>query len=51
MKRDKFKFLKLLNEYRSLNYELKYVKEVLGRRSYWSLRFIIELGVLRTILI
>ena len=30
MKRDKFKFLKLLSEYRSLKYELKYVKEVLG---------------------
>ena len=29
MKRDKFKFLKLLSEYRSLSYELKYVKEVL----------------------
>jgi len=29
MKRDKFKFLKLLSEYRSLDYELKYVKEVL----------------------
>ncbi len=30
MKKDKFKFLKLLSEYRSLNYELKYVKEVLS---------------------
>ena len=29
MKRDKFKFLKLLSEYRSLDYELKYVREVL----------------------
>ncbi len=29
MKRGKFKFLKLLNEYRSLNYELKYVRDVL----------------------
>tara|TARA_R100001443_G_scaffold107916_1_gene118009 strand:- start:58 stop:678 length:621 start_codon:yes stop_codon:yes gene_type:complete len=29
MKRGKYKFLKLLNQYRSLNYELKYVKEVL----------------------
>ena len=29
MKRDKFKFLKLLSEYRSLDYELKYIKEVL----------------------
>ena len=29
MKRDKFKFLKLLSEYRSLSYELKYVKEIL----------------------
>ena len=26
MKKDKFKFLKLLNEYRSIEYELKYVK-------------------------
>lgn len=29
MKRDKFKFLKLLSEYRALSYELKYIKEVL----------------------
>jgi len=29
MKRNKFKFLKLLSEYRSLKYELKYVREVL----------------------
>tara|TARA_B100000287_G_scaffold264164_1_gene248595 strand:- start:3052 stop:3675 length:624 start_codon:yes stop_codon:yes gene_type:complete len=29
MKRGKFKFLKLLNEYRSINYELKYVRDVL----------------------
>lgn len=29
MKRGKFKFLKLLNEYRSLNYELEYIQEVL----------------------
>lgn len=29
MKRGKFKFLKLLNEYRSLKYELEYVQEIL----------------------
>jgi len=29
MKRGKFKFLKLLNEYRSLKYELEYVQDVL----------------------
>jgi len=29
MKRGKFKFLKLLNEYRSIDYELKYVRDVL----------------------
>ena len=29
MKRDKFKFLRLLNQYRSAKYELKYIKEVL----------------------
>lgn len=29
MKRGKFKFLKLLNEYRSLKYELEYIQEVL----------------------
>ena len=29
MKKDKFKFLKLLNEYRSIEYELKYVRATL----------------------
>ena len=29
MRKDKFKFLKLLNEYRSVDYELKYVKALL----------------------
>ncbi len=29
MRRGKFKFLKLLNEYRSMDYELKYVRDVL----------------------
>jgi hypothetical protein len=30
VRKDKFKFLKLLNEYRSIDYELQYVKEHLG---------------------
>ena len=29
MKRGKFKFLKLLNEYRSLKYELEYIRDIL----------------------
>ena len=30
MKRGRFKFLKLLNEYRSLKYELEYIKDILS---------------------
>jgi hypothetical protein len=49
MKRDKFKFLKLLSEYRSLNYELKYVREVLEEGhiefEYYYRKWCIDNGV------